>query len=487
MHDTYAYTYPNRVIWEEGRALEDFGFSELATSRDVVGFNPPQLRNPQKYIALGINASLAVALHGLTNEDEICGRVDAGSLTARKLFGGMLGEMRGGRWPSTKYGLTIEGQPRDAHLEAIMLNETSPVDSQQYLADLLGDRAFLVSNVGSNAVLHFEVLIGGLLIITPEDSLVEVLRIEHRGAPEQPHPPISLAVRVGIDWHVFYYIDAVGRMNSPVWVLLDDLSDRVEVKEIKGIDTGYFLALCDRAFQYVSRQWKAQNDLNSDLRGAIPELLAAALLTRSGYFPVQPSLKEMKGVGQIDAIGFRETVGGGECRLVEVKRQSTNQNQLQTEIREFKDKVVRAKTRIGEIERTLGFTGSTKKVSGLFISMAEVGDLSEETSDWPDLLPGFFDTPDVRAEFKAFLDDLSDIEFWDYTTFRKELEAAGLPDIPIKLLKMANLVWDIRGPDANHEAELWSLLEGAVEENDWQDSNNSEAVRARVEDILRDQ
>ena len=484
--DAYGYTYPSRLTWKDGSPLERFGFSEVATSRDVVGFKPPQLRNPQKDLQLGFNAALVIALSNFTNDDRILSsKVDGDMWGSRTLFGEMLDEFRPGSWPCITYHFGIGSPPSDTELEGIMLQETSPVDSGQYLTDLFGDKAFLASGMSSNTDLHFQVLIYGLLMVTPEDSLVDVVQIDHLGSPEQPHPPVSLAVRVGMFWHVFYYIDAVGRMKSPVWTLLDEYGDRIEVRKVERIETGLLLSLCDRAFQYVSRQWKAQKDLNSDLRGAIPELLAAALLTCSGYFPVKPSLEEIKGVGQIDAIGFKESVDGSECRLVEVKKQSTNQNQLQEEIIEFEQKIERARVRIVEIGREVGFAGPTKTVSGLFISMAEIGDLSEVTSDSPEAFPGFFDTPDVRVEFKTFLDGLPDIEFWDYNDFKRELENAALPAIPIRLLEEANLVWEVQNPGMDREEVLQGLLMEAVEKDIWQRPDNSEPVKARVDDVLR--
>ena len=395
-----------------------------------MGTKPPEVRSPQNQAHLGINAALAVAIPRFGDVGQIPSGIDGDLPAARQLFGSMLAEFQPGRWPCTKFALTMEVQPCDGELDAIVLNEAPPLNPRQYLTDLFRDRAFLVSGMSSDADLHFQVLIGGLSMRTPEDGLVEMLHIEHQAPPEELHPPVSAAVRVGMDWQVFYYIDAIGRMKSPVWQLLDDFSDRIEVTKLEGIETGHLLFLCDRGFQYVSRQWKAQKDLNGDLRGAIPELLAAALLTRSGYFPVQPSLKEMKGIGQIDAIGFKESVDGGKCILVEVKRRSTNQNQLQTEMTDFNEKVEKARKRISEIERILGFTGQTKQVSGLFISMAEVGDLSKVTPGQPEQLPGLFETLDVRAEFKSFIASLPDVEFWDYKRFRRELEAAGLPGHP---------------------------------------------------------
>ena len=486
LDDAYAYTYPNRLVWEEGSVIADLGFSELATSRDVVGTKPPEVRSPQKQAYLGINAALEVAIPRLGSVPQLTASTEGVLLAPRQIFGSMLAELQPGRWPCTRYALTMEAQPCDGELRAIMLNEAPALNPRQYLTDLFRDRAFLVSGISSNADLHFQVLIGGLLMVTSEDDLVEVLHIEHQAPPDEFHPPVSVAIRVRMDWHVFYKIDAVGRMKSPIWQLLDDFSDRIEVTRLKGIQSEHLLALCDRGFQYVSRQWKAQKDLNSDLRGAIPELLAAALLTRSGYFPVQPSLKVIKGIGQIDAIGFKESVDGGECKLVEVKKRSTNQNQLQTEINDFNDKLEKARKRICELERVMGFTGQTKQVSGLFISMAEVGDLSVVIPERPERFPGFFETPDVRSEFKRFLDSLPDVEFWDYTRFRRELEAAGLPDIPISLLEEARLTWVLPDVDIADQEELWGLLDEAVQGNQWQSPADESAVKDRVEEILRD-
>ena len=396
----------------------------------------------------------------------------------------MLEEFQVGRWPSMRYGLTFQNGLPGKELEEMMARETSPSDTQEFLRTLLGDSAFLVSGMSSNAEFHFRVLIEGLAQAEPADTPVEVLRIEHAGPNDEAHPPVSLAVRVGRDWHVFYYIDAVGRMKSWVWPFLDGLGDRVTITRIPGVNTEYLLCLCDRAFQYVAHQWKSQKDLNGDLRGTIPELMAALLLANSNYFPVRPSL-EIKGIGEIDAIGYKGSADGGECKILEVKRRSTDQIQLRAEIEKFKGKVQRARQNRRTIEEAIGCPGPIKTVSGTFISMAEIGDLTDEASDSAKAFMGLFDSTKSKTEFKSFLDGLSEIEFWDYDRFHRELEAANLPELPIRLLEHARLTWALPDVDLGEEVGMWDVLQKAVENDNWQWPDSSDTLKDEMEDILR--
>ena len=396
----------------------------------------------------------------------------------------MLDEFEVGRWPSMRYGLTFQNGLPEKELEQIMVDDTSPSDTREYLRTLLGDSAFLVSGMSSNAEFHFRVLIEGLAKTEPTDKQVEVLRIEHASSSDEAHPPVSLAVRVGREWHVFYYIDAVGRMKSWVWPFLDGLGERVKITRIPGVNTEFLLCLCDRAFQYVTRQWKSQKDLNTHLRGIIPELLAALLLANSNYFPVRPSL-EIKGIGEIDAIGFKESGGGGECKILEVKRRSTDQMQLRAEIEDFKEKVQSIRQNRRTVEEALGYPGQIETVSGVFISMAEVGDLTDDVSDNPKPFMGLFDPTKSKAEFKSFLKGLNEIEFWDYDRFNRELEAANLPELPIRLLEHARLTWLLPNVYLGEERGMWDVLQKAVENDKWQLPDSSDALKNVLEDTLR--
>ncbi len=491
LDDAFDYIRDGSVEWVEGSFLEGLGEPAVETSRDVIGTIPRRLSFLPQLWRLGNNAALAIAIQGMTGK--LRGVLkDVTSLPpAGKLFGDMLEEFQVGRWPSMRYGLTFQKGSPERELEEIVAHETSPPDTREYLRTLLGDSAYLVSGMSSSAEFHFRVLIEGLAQAKPDDTPVEVLQIEHASPNNEAHPPVSLAVRVGRDWHVFYYIDAIGRMKSRVWPFLDGLGERVKVTRIAGVSTEYLLYLCDRAFQYVTRQWKAQKDLNGHLRGTIPELLAALLLANSNHFPVRPSF-QLKGIPELDdmeldAIGYKESAEGGECRVIEVKRQSANQVELRKEIEDFMAKVQLIRQNRQAVGKALGCPGPIEKVAAIFISMAEIRHLNKELSDRPEPLMGLFDFRKPEAEFMAFLDGLSEIEFWDYDRFNGELEAANLPELPIRLLEHARLTWLFPSVNLDVERDNEEVLQKAVENNNWQYPNSPIALKNRLEETLRNE
>ncbi|MCY4652706.1 MAG: hypothetical protein OXC95_06020 [Dehalococcoidia bacterium] len=266
LSNAFDFTSTGSLGWIEGSIVEGLGRPAVETSRDGVVTLPHRRRGAQEFSGLGFNAALTIAIQKLTGQHRVVYRDDIEPPPAGELFGDILEEFQVGRWPSMRYGLIFRDELSEEELKEIMVLETPTPDAQERLKALLGDStAFLVSGSG-NAEFHFQVLIEGLLRAQAEDAPIEVLRIEHADGPVEAHPPISLAVLVGRDWHVFNYIDAIGRMKSWVWPFLDGLGERVRITEVPDISTEYLLCLCDQAFQYVTRQWKAQKDLNTHLR-----------------------------------------------------------------------------------------------------------------------------------------------------------------------------------------------------------------------------
>ena len=99
---------------------------------------------------------------------------------------------------------------------------------------------------------------------------------------------------------------------------------------------------------------------------------------------------------------------------------------------------------------------------------------------------GVFDPDKPKAEFQSFIDSLSDeIEFWDYSRFDKELQAAELPELPISLLDNARLTWLLRDTNPADETGIWDVLDRAAREDDWQWPESSDAVKDKLEDLLR--
>ena len=133
-----------------------------------------------------------------------------------------------------------------------MVLEASALDAREYLKTLLGDSAFLVNGMSSNAEFHFRVLIEGMAKAEPSGRQIDVLQIEHAGVTDEAHPPVSLDVRVGRDWQVFYYIDAVWT-HEVMGLAVPEGIGRLSVRmmKIEAVDTEFLLCLCDPAFQYV--------------------------------------------------------------------------------------------------------------------------------------------------------------------------------------------------------------------------------------------
>ena len=456
----FDYTRNESLKWEEGSFLEDFHMGEdgIQTSKDVIETRPLRLKRMQEMAGLGINIALEVAVSELMNQERVIRGVENSLILESDLFGDWSEEFQVDRWPSLRYGMEFRDAPPQKTLEEVMSRETSTPDPHEHLKALLGKDAFLANSRGTRAAFHLRVLIEGLARVEPAGTPMELLQIEHSGEPDDPHPPVSVAVSVGQDWHVFYYIDAVGRMTSRIWPFLEGFGSRVHILKIEGVSTDFLLGLCDRPFQYVSRQWKSQKDLNSDLRGVIPELLANLLLTRLGFFPIRPSF-ELRGIGELDGLGYRNAGHGGECKVLEVKKESTTQAELRAEIEKFTRKIRSIRQNPGIVEEALGRPGPIETVSGIFISMAEVGKLTDLDLDEPELPTGLLDTTTPRVEFKAFLDSLEDVEFWDFARFNTELAEADLPKVPVRLSERAGFIWDLGSSDVDDPFTVWNILE----------------------------
>ena len=495
LNDAYAYARADSRSWGYGSVLEDFGMSEIETSRDIVGRRETTRHRAHPHLPLGINAAVAISLYQMGLLQQMPYRESAKLIPDAEIYGRLLDNFHSGRHPSLRYELALQAMVPEHKLDPIMSHESSPTGPREQLSDLLGNRAFLTSGLSSNADFHFQVLIRGLLNCTPANQTLEVLRIDHSGEPDEPHPPVSLAVLVGGDWQVFYCIDALGRMKSKVWPFLRSLISRIRLVKIEGVNTNDLLRQCDHAFQYVASQLKAQQELNSHLRGTIPELLAGLLLASKGYHPLKISL-EMQAIGgkdgEIDAIGFRETKEGGEYLLIETKKGSVNQNELRFELEKFVERIEFVRQNSGAVGQALGCSGSIQKVSGLFVTLADVGSLnSRDTEDAkPESYGGFiddfmFDSENAEAEFKSFLDSLSDVDFWDYNRFNSELSAAGLPKLPIRLLEPANMSWELPATNIDDWPDVCDILAQAVKDDNWQWPDSIDAVQTMLDEMLR--
>ena len=114
--------------------------------------------------------------------------------------------------------------------------------------------------------------------------------------------------------------------------------------------------------------------------------------------------------------------------------------------------------------------------------MADVGEITVGESKGTDTHLGIFDSSQALADFGAFLDNLHDIDFWDCNRFRNELLAAGLPDLPVRLLEDTTMVWEVTDYFTGKVDDVWDTLSKAVRDADWRWPGSEDALMTTLRD-----
>ena len=355
------------------------------------------------------------------------------------------------QYPSQHFGLKV-GPVLSPYELSELQGPVSRVSEAEKLASLLGIENKLVASAGPLDHEQFETIVSGLASLNRDGCPIQIVRISHTKTDYSLNW-FSLAVRVpkfGLNsnasmWWVFYKIYALGTLEpdcaiplTRVEAVLTKFNNQVEVEEIQGIRPADLLALCESpAWKYLREYSKRIQDVNSDLRGAIPEMLAALMLARRGYQNIRTEFKpQILGGQEIDAIGILSSGEGNSCVVVETKGQAETDEDLEDEIREFSSKVERLRQQLPELPREVGFEGTIDTVSGRFVSMADLRHYERESFD---------------------------IELWDYRRFIQELQSSGISPHYIRLLEMTKLTLVME--------DLWeypglSLYEGKLPDGD---------------------
>ena len=176
-------------------------------------------------------------------------------------------------------------------------------------------------------------------------------------------------------------------------------------------------------------------------------MAAGLLLAQTGYQPIRtgfvfpvPGRDNL----EIDAAGIEPTGEVGHCLIVEVKGRSDSQHHLLLEAGKLADKVSWANENRSVVARELGYEGRIGSVSGRFISMAKMGEISESGSREAALV--MRGMSEEERQLSEGLQRLEGIEFWDFDTFKRELKAAGVSDSHVELLQFSLLPWHVDGP-----------------------------------------
>ena len=314
-------------------------------------------------------------------------------------------------------------------------SEVSLADPVDRLVALLGRRPKLIGSRDARSELHIETIVSGLACTLPNDEPIDILRILH-GSPNEI-TPVSLAVLMpsftalsdSSEWWVFdrayrtqgldaNYDQRVSRINS----IAERLGKHINWIDLPDVPEDRLLSLCDyQSFRRLRNQFEELERISSKLRGVIPELLSAQLLSQTGYHPVRPALPQVtfpNGVErEIDAVGIRLTAAGGDCKIIEVKGQSASQHDLKRYIHRFSETVRLSNNSPSTIAKLVGSPVSIQNVSGLFISMAKNVDMS-----------------DLAMQFG--------IDFWNFGRFVSELRKAEISERYIDLLQESLFVWE---------------------------------------------
>ena len=312
----------------------------------------------------------------------------------------------------------------------------SLANSGDRLVALFGRQSILIGSRDSRGVLYVETIAAGLACTLPDDSPIDILRIVHGSEAEVN--PVSLAVLMPLagafsdssEWWVFdrvYRVEGVDPSSdqriSRINGIVEGLGKYVNWIHLNEVPVERLLSLCDyHSFQRLLSQFKDLETVSNNIRGAIPELLSAQLLSKAGYHPVVTSLEVTFPSGEqreIDVVGIRLTSAGADCKIVEVKGRSDSRYPLE-HIHRFNETVQLANTHRSVIQKVVGCSEAIQSVSGLFISMAKGFQVSEDSEQLTQ--PA--------------------IEYWNYGRFVAELRKAGYADRYIDLLQESLVVWE---------------------------------------------
>ena len=438
-YDPGTVSQAHRLVWrddEEFRPIDDFFVLRAETHLSHVSLFPFGKGVPYEWWSgtlLGFD--LILQLSGITLPAHPQSASDSGGAQdwVNELTDRVKLSHPEGKWPSRVYGLTeFSGSVLGRMMGRVEANMDT-VSSKHRLAALLGsDRVRLISDAGGTDALELKVMLSGA-VATHGDSRIHVLVLTHSVSPDD-REWVSIAFRLPMygsfsnasKWFLFYKMYHKGmvldtdvtRNTKAVEELFLRLRDKLEVEEIGGLDSEDFLPLCVLpALRAMSELSHRAVETNADLRSGNSELLAAFWLVGQGYSHVKVSLKRASlGDSDFDAIGVKD----GRCLVIEVKRASLVDSELQNEIGTFAKKVGRLRDQMPALKQALGSESDINEVSGLFIFL---GDLD------------------------GFKPADPSIPLWGYDDFVKALKAMGIPNRIVGLLDQCHIIHSMETGD----------------------------------------
>ena len=411
----------------EGAALEAESHLDDMVRRPLLGRMPGEWRNG---LYFGLDAVLRLEGIVLPSHSASHFYVDNSAKWADELESFVKAQHPTVEWPQFEYGLDeftgFSKADLMRHLPESDSVTSAAVSAKQKLSALLGPDTVRQFTPGSSTdFIDLEVFVGGA-VQAQADTPVEILVVTH-SVESDNREWVSIAVRSRREtliannsrWYLFFKMyhegpvedSAVGHARAAVRRLLARYEENLKITWIPGATDHDLLAFCEPpGFEAIQKLYSTAVDVNSELRAGLYELMAAYWLQSQGYSNVHVSLKDASlGKLEYDVLGVKS----GQCLVVEVKGGNVTDRALQMEVDGLSRKVEHLQSRLSSLAKALGCEGSISRVSGLFVSLANVQDV--EVGAGP-------------------------VDIWGFEDFIKRLRDAGLSSRILKLLAQGHII-----------------------------------------------
>ena len=323
------------------RADED-PFSDIETHADPLPLLFPRKTAGPKW-STGIAAGMSVSISQLVNEQKkLCSPTELFKefLASPASLKELLSEEMGSTFPSQEFGL--KGFSAANAKDLIASGSSVPrIHSDERLRALVGKEPGIIVSSDPTGAADFPIVMEGMTSDVHQGDLIEVLDIQHTNTNSGDLTWYSLAVRAArfgfrsnfSKWWVFNRAYAVGPMVDAEVILawrkieesLHKSADHINRIKLAGIDTSALLSLFEPpVWRYVLEQARTVNDVNSDLKGLLPELLATVLVAQWDCVHIRTSfvprvLLDRGQSSDLDVLGIQPTAEGATCIVVEIK------------------------------------------------------------------------------------------------------------------------------------------------------------------------
>ena len=431
-------------------------FSDIETHTDPIPLLFPRKTSGPKW-STGITAGMSVSISQLVGKKKEPGRpaeLFKEFVASPASLKELLSDEMGGSFPSQEFGL--KGFPAANAMDQIASKSSVPyIPSDERLRALVGKEPGIIVSTDPRGALDFSMVVQGMTSDLQQGDLIEVLEIQHTNPDSGDLTWFSLAVRAArfgfrsnfSKWWIFYKAYAVGPMADAginlarrmIEETLHSLADHINRIKLASIETSVLLSLFEPpVWRYVLEQARSVNDVNSDLKGVLPELLTTVLVAQWDCLHIRTSFKPrvLRDRGQsveLDVVGIQLTAEGATCIVMEVKGQSTTGDELTTELGEFAAKLETLERSLPELARELSYDGNLKNICGIFVSMARL---------------------------RNFGHGEKTVTLWDFDRFRQELDRARVPERLTRLLEPITIAF--RVPEKTSFWEEWIESEEEV-------------------------